>query len=121
MLLRTLTSPSLTDRDEAETPMTYDSDLRLEVQQDERRIIVTMPGTPYGREFRLAEDGLVAASDYVPDEPQAPITAQEFVARAEAAAMQKALELGWCEKQPAPSPEQVIIAGLEDNREDEIK
>lgn len=78
--------------------MTYDSDLRLEVQQDERRIIVTMPGTPYGREFRLAEDGLVAASGCVPDEPQAPITAQEFVARAEAAAMQKALELGWCEK-----------------------
>lgn len=77
--------------------MNNDPDLEVVVQEDERRIVVTMPGTPYAREFRLTEDGLVAASEYVRTDPNAAITPEEFVARAEAAAMQKARELGWCE------------------------
>jgi hypothetical protein len=60
-------------------------------------IIVTLPGTAYKVMYqRIAEPpGLAVKSEPIPDDPFAPISQAEFLARAGTAAADKAREFGW--------------------------
>jgi hypothetical protein len=70
-------------------------DLQIEVQETLRRIVVKMPGTAYETIFGLIPRGLCFLSVFGPDDHKARITSQEFTLMAEAAATEKARELGW--------------------------
>jgi hypothetical protein len=68
--------------------------LKLEMQGTE--FVITMPGTSYQVTFRqLADYQGFSASHIMEDDPDAPITRSEFLARAWRVANDKVRELGW--------------------------
>jgi hypothetical protein len=75
--------------------MTDNRGLCVEVRHQD--IVVTMPGTNLRVVYRQPHRGsqLVARLDYFQDQQKGPITRAEFLARALAAANEKARELGW--------------------------
>jgi hypothetical protein len=75
--------------------MTTDADLRVEVVDDE--IIVTLPGWYYSVTYFKLERApqLLAKNMSERDDPRAPMTVSEFLAKAWKAANDKARELGW--------------------------
>lgn len=75
--------------------MRSDPRVHVEVQETERRIKITMTGTPYAREYVLTADGLLPQSAWVQDDPDAQMTGENFAKCADALAEQKGMELGW--------------------------
>jgi hypothetical protein len=75
--------------------MTDRPNLQIEVQEDLRRIVVTLPHTSYEMRFGLIARGLCPLSGFGRNDPKAPITSHEFTIMAKAAAIEKARELGW--------------------------
>lgn len=75
--------------------MTKIPDLQIEVQENLRRIIVTMPRSTYDAMFGLIPRGLCLLSGFGPDDRKASIPSHEFTLLARKAATTKARELGW--------------------------
>jgi hypothetical protein len=72
--------------------------LQIEVREALRRLVVTMPGTPYSMEFAESNGRLGLMSGFGQDDKRVPLTAREFAGLAEKAAREKALELGWSQQ-----------------------
>jgi hypothetical protein len=73
-------------------------DVQLNVEIDGDEIVVTLPGTRFKMTFQKSSDGapwLMEKSNYVSNDPDAPITPYEFVPLAFKAATDRARELGW--------------------------
>jgi hypothetical protein len=85
---------------ESET-MSTESDLRVEVVDDE--IIVSLPGWFYSVTYYKPErDPQLLAKDISDrDDPRAPMTVSQFLAKAWRLANDKASELGWIVRQSA--------------------
>ena len=58
--------------------MTDRPKLQIEVQEDLRRIVVTLPHTSYEMRFGLIARGLCPLSGFGRNDPKAPITSHEF-------------------------------------------
>jgi hypothetical protein len=71
--------------------------LKVEVMEDARALVITLPGTNYQITYRKLDDipGISGAHDLRQDNPQAQLNRSEFLARAWTIAKVKAIELGW--------------------------
>jgi hypothetical protein len=72
-------------------------ELKVEVAENARALIITLPGTDYQITYRKLADisGVSGAHDIRQDDPEAPLNRSEFLARAWTIAKAKARELGW--------------------------
>lgn len=74
--------------------MAHSIRIKIDLVGDE--IVVTLPGTRFKIIYqRSSEVGIVAKSDWMPDDQDAPITVHEFRAVAWKSANDMARELGW--------------------------
>jgi hypothetical protein len=71
--------------------------LKVEVMEDARALIITVPGTKYHITYRKLADipGMSGVHDLRQDDPDASLNRYEFLARAWTIANAKAGELGW--------------------------
>jgi hypothetical protein len=71
--------------------------LKIEVIDDARALVVTLPGTSYQITYRKLADipGVSGTHDLRQDDPDASLNRYEFLARAWTIANDKAKELGW--------------------------
>jgi len=71
--------------------------LKVEVVEDARALVITLPGTKYQITYRKMADipGMSGAHDLWRDDPDASLNRYEFLARAWRIANAKARELGW--------------------------
>jgi hypothetical protein len=71
--------------------------LKVEVVEDARALVITLPGTKYHIIYRKLADipGMSGAHDLRQDDPEASLNRYEFLARAWRIANAKARELGW--------------------------
>jgi hypothetical protein len=71
--------------------------LKVEVMEGARAIVITLPGTKYQITYRKLGDipGVSGEHDLRQDDPEAPLNRYEFLARAWRMANAKARELGW--------------------------
>jgi hypothetical protein len=72
-------------------------ELKVEVADDAKALIVTLPGTNYQITYRKLDDppGISGAHDLRQDDPEASLNRYEFLAQAWTIANAKARELGW--------------------------
>ena len=71
--------------------------LKVEVMEDARALVVTLPGTNYQITYRKLADspGVSGVHDTRHDDNEASLNRYEFLARAWTIANAKARELGW--------------------------
>ena len=74
-----------------------DPKLEVFVDEDDSEILVTLPGTRFSAVYRRSAHSLelVETSVWAIDDPDMPIPLSEFGKLALAAALDRALELGW--------------------------
>jgi|RhiMethySRZTD1v2_1073278.scaffolds.fasta_scaffold71632_4 hypothetical protein len=71
--------------------------LKVEVMEDARALVITVPGTRYHITYRQLADtpGMSGMHDLRQDDPDSSLNRYEFLARAWTIANAKARELGW--------------------------
>jgi hypothetical protein len=71
--------------------------LKVEVMEDARALVITLPGTSYKITYRKLGDipGVSGEHDLRQDDPEASLKRYEFLSRAWKIANAKARELGW--------------------------